>query len=1532
MNATRSTGAGSRFARRIPVVVLALVLGWQPAIVQLQDAGAQLPCPVKWERAGANPVLDRGAAGAWDELGVQTRSVLWDGGRFLLYYQGANASATGIGIAESADGLNWTRLAGNPVLAPGAPGEWDSGVITAPDVIKDGSSYKMWFSGFDGSSWRIGFATSSDGCIWTKSAENPVLQPGAPGCWDDGNLSFPAVLRDGVTYLMYYVGQNGSFQSIGLATSSDGTAWTRYPGNPVLGNGGAGTWESACAGAPCVLNASGLFRMWYSGSDGHNWNIGYADSDDGRNWTKHPANPVLRRRGEGWESLGTLLPYVQFNGTGYRMWYTGVDASFVLRTGSAEGWNRAPDAPVLVAPVGDGWTNLSRPSFSWIFSDQDSSDSQGAYEIQLDADESFDPPDLATGRTASAGSSCSLPLECPDGVWHYRVRVWDDLGDSGNWSATGTVRVDTIPPLNPVNLTSPGHATASWSNDPTVKVGWSLPVNGDAGSGYAGFSVFWDTGSVSRPDLRPELAAAETCATSPPLPDSDANYFHIRAQDIAGNWAAETVHLGPFFIDTTVPQNPTGIQSNTHQLQTWSSQNVIEVSWTPATAAISGIGGYSAYWDQLPSTLPSPVANLPGESTRLLSPPLPDGSALYLHLRSLDRAGNWASSASHLGPFRIDATAPVITRLVLDQGERSVNHESVPLNLVASDPSPGTGVDMMRFSIGGEVWGEWIAYNENTTIQLAGGDGPKALFVQVRDKLGNTCAPVNSNLILDQGAPEETTLTLNGGAASTNSTEVRLVLSCKEPIPGSGLANLSISTDGVAWGPWKPYTTEMNLTLPAGDGRKAVHARVRDDAGNIGAPGCATILLDTVPPAIVQMALGGGKTSSGSFTVPVLLSVVDPEPSSGMEAMSFSEDGASWGAWIPFSRSTSYTFSPGDGNRTLHCRVWDAAGNSPVPARSSIFVDTTPPVITGVEVSAASRERAVVIWRTDEPSEGLVQYGADALYGGVLADQVRSTVHSVVLSGLQGGTLYHLRVQSTDALGNGPAIGIDCQFRTPKGRDTRAPRLSGVTVDAVNDRQARISWETDEPADSSVEYGPTRALGSLATSGSFLREHSILLEGLDPAMTYHFRVKSTDASLNRPGTSGTMNFTTAASPDRIAPSVRDIRVLSVSDKTAVVWWSTSELSAPVLELSMGVRCNRTICPGGLSFDHSALITGLVPSTVYSVRAGGMDIAGNGPAYSSPLAFTTAPDKDTILPQFGRVKALSVGADRAIIDIQLDEPAVLTIIYGTTKAYGYMLSVPSYQLDHMVALIGLRPDSTYHYLLQATDPAGNGPVSSADFTLHTKTAPVAPAPGLNYGLLAAILLAIAAVAGGSIFVVKRLRKRAAAPAPPPAEEPAPQAWQAPEVPAPLPAEEPMAWMAGFQSASPPGAPLEVPRATPPEKFTLVERVSVADLEDEPRPVPGIAVEPPLPAREKTAEELQGDMWAARESRILTALSSLPRGLPSSLWGMELEELAARITRAERKENPQGDLIVKVNNRWYFGDETNLGLFMQEYKRR
>ena len=77
------------------------------------------------------------------------------------------------------------------------------------------------------------------------------------------------------------------------------------------------------------------------------------------------------------------------------------------------------------------------------------------------------------------------------------------------------------------------------------------------------------------------------------------------------------------------------------------------------------------------------------------------------------------------------------------------------------------------------------------------------------------------------------------------------------------------------------------------------------------------------------------------------------------------------------------------------------------------------------------------------------------------------------------------------------------------------PEISNVEVTGVTDRSMTITWETDEDADSSVNYGLQPDLGIVRIPVPDRTSHSITLDNLEPGRTYYFRVISADENGNQ---------------------------------------------------------------------------------------------------------------------------------------------------------------------------------------------------------------------------------------------------------------------------------------------------------------------------------------------------------------------------------------------------------------------------------
>jgi hypothetical protein len=114
------------------------------------------------------------------------------------------------------------------------------------------------------------------------------------------------------------------------------------------------------------------------------------------------------------------------------------------------------------------------------------------------------------------------------------------------------------------------------------------------------------------------------------------------------------------------------------------------------------------------------------------------------------------------------------------------------------------------------------------------------------------------------------------------------------------------------------------------------------------------------------------------------------------------------------------------------------------------------------------------------------------------------------------------------------------------------------------------------------------------------------------------------------------------------------------------------------------------------------------------------------------------------------------------------------------------------------------------------------------------------------------------------------------------------------------------------------------ATQLEATRAAEAKSAAALPAGPAPV--LEAVPVL-----VSEADEADREHTREVReVMRALTQLPQGLPTSLWGWDMSELARAVVDGEKRTAPDGTALVKLKGKWYNADRTNVGVFVREWK--
>lgn len=250
------------------------------------------------------------------------------------------------------------------------------------------------------------------------------------------------------------------------------------------------------------------------------------------------------------------------------------------------------------------------------------------------------------------------------------------------------------------------------------------------------------------------------------------------------------------------------------------------------------------------------------------------------------------------------------------------------------------------------------------------------------------------------------------------------------------------------------------------------------------------------------------------------------------------------------------------------------------------------------------------------------------------------------VSGLSVGATYYFAVTAYNTAGTESGFSNEASKTFVTTSDTTPPAISSVNAIAITLNEATITWATDEPADSQVQYGATTAYGSATgLNPAMATAHSQGLTGLQPGTVYHYRVLSRDAAGNL-ATSSDVTFTTAS--DTAPPSVpTDLTVAVISTSQINLSWSAPADNVGVA----GYRIYRDGNQIGTSVEPSYSDTGLSPSTTYRYTVSAIDAAGNASAQSSAASATTLAASTATTVTLNPLHDTYLNLDRVINDAE-----------------------------------------------------------------------------------------------------------------------------------------------------------------------------------------------------------------------------------------------------------------------------------------
>ena len=240
--------------------------------------------PLSVLEIGSSPILGLGRLGTFDDCGVMPSWIVnRPNGEKWLYYIGWNVRNTisyhnSVGLAISSDGgQTYNRFSEGPL--------WDRNHIEphysgTSCVIHDQGIWKNWYlscvewlivDNKPEPRYHIKYAESSDGINWNREGTVAIdFQDGKEG----GIVKASVLVEDGI-YKMWYafrklndyrISKNASYR-IGYAESNDGRSWSRLDQNKnmTLDISKRG-WDSEMVAYPHVIDVKGQQIMFYNGN------------------------------------------------------------------------------------------------------------------------------------------------------------------------------------------------------------------------------------------------------------------------------------------------------------------------------------------------------------------------------------------------------------------------------------------------------------------------------------------------------------------------------------------------------------------------------------------------------------------------------------------------------------------------------------------------------------------------------------------------------------------------------------------------------------------------------------------------------------------------------------------------------------------------------------------------------------------------------------------------------------------------------------------------------------------------------------------------------------------------------------------------------------------------------------------------------------------------------------------------------------------------------------------------------------------
>ena len=567
--------------------------------------------------------------------------------------------------------------------------------------------------------------------------------------------------------------------------------------------------------------------------------------------------------------------------------------------------------------------------------------------------------------------------------------------------------------------------------------------------------------------------------------------------------------------DAIPPTNPTAIvaydaasKGSEIDSDTWHNYSTPHFEWSGASDEGSNVNGYWVYWGEDSEADPLVSGTYQTSASFTSNITLENSKSYYLRLVTQDDFGNQAA-AETLFNYKYDNLAPDSPEYVNVSPVGCSTASSFDFNWpdVLDSDSGLMGYEYRRGS-GGDI----ISVTDPAISVPSYQDGDNVIYVRSQDNAGNV-SPWQTAVFCSTGAVHIVDgPTVQAGPSSLTTTWVSTKPTTSSVRVYEG--NTYISEQGqTSYG--YNHTVKVIGLEPEREYRYQI--AWSDQSGNIGesdwyttntaqAPQINNLKVDVLSTSQVNVSW----TSSIQARATIEYGTTDYEQQIVLDALNSGSSNKIENLKPGARYMLRVSATGADGTRFYSGQSFDMP---PLPEASEIRYEP----ITDLPQSALK-----VTWKTNVLSSSSIFYGVKGEDKKEITKSDLKLEHEIRLEQLSDNSQYEIYVAGADSYGN--------QFKSSTNvvtteYDSRPAQISAVVIESSNvglDKQDKaqiaVSWKTDEPTSSQVEYAEGISgseYTNLTTEDKTLTtNHLVIIPNLTPSTPYHVRISVVDRGGN----------------------------------------------------------------------------------------------------------------------------------------------------------------------------------------------------------------------------------------------------------------------------------------------------------------------------------------------------------------------------------------------------------------------------------